>query len=89
MAEEIARSLEGSDLKWMREAGEYLRDGNGTVREKATCHYAIPQEEHRSLVRLGLVAKGTVLLTDLGVHVAAILRGDGTLNAPSDGDSNG
>lgn len=89
MAEEIARSLEGSDLKWMREAGGYLRDGNGTIREKATCHYAIPQEEYRSLVRLGLVAKGTVLLTDLGVHVAAILRGDDPLKDSADGDSNG
>jgi len=83
MAEAIARSLEGSDLKWMREAGQFLRDGKGSIREKATCHYAIPLEEHRSLVRLGLVCKGTVLLTETGIAVAAILRGDRSDNAPA------
>ena len=65
-SEEIARSLEGSDLKWMREASKYLIDGNGGVREKATCHYAIPLTEYKSLALLKLVQPGTVLLTQTG-----------------------
>lgn len=85
MFEEIARSLEGSDLKWMREASKYLRDGNGSIREKATCHYAIPAAEHRSLEKLGLVCKGTVLLSQTGIAVATILRGDDTDKDRSDG----
>ena len=83
MAEEIARSLEGADLKWMKEAAKYLRDGDGSIREKATCHYAIPQEEHRSLVKLGLVCRGTVLLTQRGIAVAAILSGGSPLPQPA------
>lgn len=85
----VARDLDGSDLKWMREASKYLCDGNGTMREKATCHYAIPKAEHQSLVKRGLVASGTVLLTDLGVRVAAILRSDGADTPASDQSKDG